>query len=505
MNIEYCMNYRSIIPKIKFLSTESDVSENLSNCVVGFQVQKNMNQLAGSFQIILAPKATQDGSFTSPKTLSYIYRNVTPMDLISIGIESEGGMMLGLVDNVSKNRTVYNNQVNQTISIRGRDMGKLLIADNTMFAPSADSGYIARLIEKLKSSGIIGDSEDVTEHPLVNMFSENRAPVWIDSKGGDIGRTFIGKKIDEAIEYVLKSLSSLRIKVTFEGKKDVSAHELFSTKITTRDGDQVATQSHNSYIGSLANLLYAIIDRDFYELFVETIEGNAVLVVRPKPFDRKGDKITSVGGGFKTLSKDDSHLWNNLKTFVDELNYHEISEEDIIQLNLGVSDYEALSMYVQNTRQTLIGHLYEQAGMFFPMLDVFALKRYGLKRKETISNLIPVETEGKNIKDQDEIEDRIKGFRDRTFNWYRYNPIMESGSVIVRGHDNYKLGDPVKLVDEIAQNGEIGIKAYLVGYSHSWQFGQPFLTNLQLIRGENEKLLENYRKLTDADVIRSGA
>lgn len=497
------MKLRTVIPKIKFLSTEENISDDLSNSVVAFQIQKNMSQLAGSFQMVLTPRASDKGKLTSAKTLSYIYRNIMPMDLISIGIESEGGMMLTLVDNVFKNRTIMNNQVNQTIVVRGRDLGKILIEDNTMFAPSADDGYIHKLIKKLTESGIVGSDEDVTEHPLVNMFTSNRAPKNLDPDGGDIGRTFIGKTVSEAIEYVLKSLSSLRVKVTFDGKKDVSVHELLKIQTSTRDGDQIATESHNRYIGSLANLLYAIIDKDFYEIFIETIGGYGVLIVRPKPYDRVDDKISKYGGGFKTISKNDKHLWTDLRTLVDGKNYHEITEDDIVQLNMGVSDYEANSIYIQHNRMTLLGVPIETSGMFFPMLDVFSLKRYGLKLKETVSNLFPMEITEKKVKDQDKIEDRIRGFRDRIFNWYRYNPILESGQVTVRGHDYYKLGDPVKLVDEIAQNGELGIKAYCVGYSHSWQFGQPFLTTLHLIRGENEKRLDEYRMKTDPDLVRS--
>ena len=501
------MEHRSVIPKIKFLSNESDVSKDLSQSVIAFQVQKNMNQLAGSFQLVMVPRQSLESENfqADSRMLSYIYRNVHPMDLISIGVESDGGMMLGVVDNVFRSRTTYNNQVASQIIVRGRDFGKFLIEDNTMFAPSADDGYVSKLRDRLLKTGIVGKNEDVTEHPLLNFFTENRAPKWIDNKGGDIGRTFVGKTISEAISWALKSLSSLRVRLSFDGRTDVAAHELLTIQVSSRDGDQIATQSHNSFIGSIANLIYAILDREFYEVFIETINENAVFIVRPRPYDRIGDKISKIGGGFKELTNSDSYLWTDLRTLVDGKVYHEIPEQDIIQLNMGVSDYETFSMYIHNTRQTLYGIPYEQAGMFYPMMDMFALKRYGLKKRETESSLVPMDIAEKKVKDQTEIENKLRGNRDRIFNWNRYNGILESGTVTVRGHDSFKLGDPVKLIDEIAQNGEPGIKAYLTGYSHSWQYGQPFLSNLQLIRGENEKLIEDYKKLTDSDIVRSSS
>jgi len=499
---------RAVQPRIKFLSAEKEVSENLSTSVIGFQVQKHLDQAAGAFELTLVPRA-HDGSFlTDSKALSYIYRNVMPMDLISIGVESDGGIMVGIVDNVYKSRSNLNEQVGRSIMVRGRDFGKILVEDNTFVTPSSDDAYIEKLRGKLLEKNIVDGmrGEDVNEHPIVNFYTENLAPAWKDKFGNGIGRTYIGKTIEEAVEYVLKSLSSLRLKITFDGRKDISAHELLTYMVSSRDGDQIAISGFTNYVGSIINLLYAFIDRDFYELFIETYLEQPALVIRPKPFDRVGDMVTNEDNELKALDNNAPFLWDNLKTILDKKPYHEIPERDIVQLNMGVADYEAYSVYVHNARQTLVGVAYEQAGMFWPLHDFFAIQRYGLKLKKTITNLVPLELEKdeKTVKDKEEKDSRIMGHRDRLFNWNRFNPILESGQVVVRGHDYYKLGDKVFLKDELAQNGELGITAYTQGYAQTWSYGGAFLTRLNLIRGENEVLIEKFKKLTKDDVVRAG-
>ncbi len=496
---------RNIQPKIAFLSNETEIAHELSSCVTAFQVRKDINQIAGTFELTLVPRPNWGSNVSSSKILPFIYKNISPMDLISIGVENRGGIMSGIVDNVYKDRSNINDQVRQTIKVRGRDFGKILVEDNTMFAPSSDTAYISKLKAKLLDLKIVNSAGELEEHPLVNFFTENRAPKWMDTQGGDIGRTFMGKSIKEALEFVLKSLTSLRVKLTFEGKENQVAHELLNYQVASRDGDKIATTSYNSYMGSIANLLLSIIDKDFYELFIETVNNQAVLIVRPKPYDRIGDMVTTVDGKLKELTKNDPFMWENLKTLATNTNFHEVGESDIIQSSLGVADYEAYSMYVQNARNTLLGTAYEQAGIFWPLIDTFALKRWGMRRKDTNTNLVPMEkTDDGSIKDQVEKECKIKGHRDRAFNWNRFNPLFESGNIVVRGHDYYKLGDKIFLPEEIAKNGERGITAYCSGYSHSWNFGGPYLTSLNLIRGENKELLKKYKKLTDKHILRSG-
>ena len=501
------MEHRSVIPKIKFLSNESDVSKDLSQSVIAFQVQKNMNQLAGSFQIVMVPRQSLESENfqADSKMLSYIYRNIHPMDLISIGVESDGGMMLGIVDNVFRSRTTYNNQVTSQIIVRGRDFGKILIEDNILAAPSSDDGYRDRLIDKMGETGIIKKYEDVSQHPLCQFRTENRAPSHEAKDGSPGGRSFLNTTISDAVKYILQNLTSLRLKMTFDGRKDISAHEILTYITSERDGDELGNDTINLSEGSIGNFVLSVVDRELYEIFIETYLETPALVIRPKPFDRLGDIVTGVGGDKKIINKSDKFVWEQTKNILNGELFHEIAEQDIIQFNMGVSDYETFSVYLHYPRQAVIGAAFEDANIFFPLHDFSAITRYGLKIKRTVTNLINLEKdETKIIKNKSDKDHLIRGFRDRIFNWYRYNPILESGTITVRGHDYYKLGDKIKLVDEIAQNGQRGILGYLTGYSHQWQYGGLFTTTLQLIRGENEKAIADFANLTNNDVIRSG-
>jgi len=499
------MDLRSPRPKINFLSAESGISQDLSKYVVSFQTQKHMNQLAGSFQIVMSPKFSGENNVSYYDALSFIYRNVFPMDLISFGMNENGSMMLGIVDNVTKSRTIMNNQVGRSIVIRGRDFGKMLVEDNSFFAPANNGAFLELIKKKLVEYKIVSGDQKLYQHPLANLFNQNRAPVGAgDSNIGNLSATFFTRNVKEAIEWVLKSLTSLRINVYYDGRKDVPVFELLDTKIEYREGDQIATDQHNSYNGSIGNLLYNLIDRDFYELFIETWQGKARFIVRPKPYDRTNDKVAGLNGQLINIEKEDKWVWDSTFNIFDGKEYKEISEQDIINIGLGVSDYETFSVYLHNARSSLVGHNFEQAGMFFPSIDFYALKRFGLKVLKTDTNLIPMslDTDGK-IKEQDKIENRICAHRDRLWNWNRYNSILESGSVSIRGNEFVKLGDKIKLKDEIAKNGGRGILAYCVGYSHRWQWGTPFITTINLIRGENEKLLNSFKEKTNDMIIRA--
>lgn len=106
----------------------------------------------------------------------------------------------------------------------------------------------------------------------------------------------------------------------------------------------------------------------------------------------------------------------------------------------------------------------------------------------------------------------IRWRRDRIFNWFKYNPIMESGTVTIRGNEDMRIGDKVKFPDmEFNHKGiddegrEItykGVDAYVNGVKNVWAFGAPFKTELRLIRGHNREALRDYeRRFLPEDAI----
>jgi Tfp pilus assembly protein PilZ len=497
--------HRDIKARVKFLSAKDDAAKELSSSVVSVQTSKYMNQVAGSFEIRLIPQPSRGSNQTSIKQLAYLYSNAHPMDLISIGFQKPGGKMLGLVDNVFKRKTLVNRGIRREIIIKGRDFGKLLIEDNSHPSPNKKGGnaeFKERALEMLKKVGIVKTDEEARQHPFAFMFDELRVPEHFDPEtGGYLGSSFHGATIEDAINFVLKSLTTLRVIVSFRGEKNVSAGKLLlrDKKIKCRPEDKLASDGLSRYTGSIANFLNQIIDKDFYELFIDSIGENAVLVVRPRPFDRIGDKITASDGSITEIKENDSFCWENLKTLITNEPYHVIKDEDILTSALGTSDYEVFTFYRHIASKELFGQILQESyGAFYPIADFAQLKRFGLRLRDSSSQLVKVFDE-----DSKQIIHRVLGMRDRMFNWNRYNGFLESGSITVKGNDKYRIGDRIFLKDEIAKNGERGILAYCVGVNDMYQVGTPYITNLQIIRGENEKFLKAFRKATDDFILRA--
>lgn len=494
---------RSLQPKIKFLSADTKTSQYLSDCVTMFQVQKDLSQLAGSFSLTLVPKNTFSGiPLNTIKAYSEIYQSIKPQDVISIGVKSDGGIMTGVVDNVYKSK---NMRGQRTINVRGRDFGKFLVEDNTFPGNVSNETTLKEIKRQLVSAGISKNLSDAENHPLTRIGLAYTFPKKINTDGGrSYQYSFANVPLDEAIRYILQSASSLRSQIFYDGSKTKPVSEIMRLLIDIWAGDVIASTAYDRYTGTLANLIYSLIDREFYEIFVETLNEIPVFVLKPKPFDRVGDKVHDAKGNEKEIKASDKNLWDNHKTLLYGFNNIEITENELVQSNLGVSDYEAFSVFSTIARNEIMGNSLPQIYRL-PALDFYAIRKYGLRLKETTSELIKLYADEETKQTEAGGYRSIMARRDRIFNWYRYNPIFESGSVVVRGRDDFKLGDKIFLKDEITKSGSTGLTAYLKGYSHQWSVGNPFLSTLNLVRGQSEGMIAAYKKDTDKYIVKANA
>jgi len=99
-------------------------------------------------------------------------------------------------------------------------------------------------------------------------------------------------------------------------------------------------------------------------------------------------------------------------------------------------------------------------------------------------------------------ENRIKPNRDRAYNWYRPNPIFESGEMPIKGNEDIRIGDKIYMPDELAKDGSPGIEAYVTGATNRWSFGSAYETTLQYERGCNQKILAKFNEHHSLDKIR---
>jgi hypothetical protein len=66
---------------------------------------------------------------------------------------------------------------------------------------------------------------------------------------------------------------------------------------------------------------------------------------------------------------------------------------------------------------------------------------------------------------------------------------METGSIVMLGDDNLRVGDPLLLADRVSpMTGEKGVRYYVVGVDLSWSRGQHYVATVQVTRGHTPGL-----------------
>jgi len=230
-----------------------------------------------------------------------------------------------------------------------------------------------------------------------------------------------------------------------------------------------------------------------------------------------------------------------------------ITEEEILQKGLGVSDEEVFSMYkVGGSRDVIAMSEIGKFGYYFPLLDADILRAYGMREHQAETKLCPYSSDNarlkwaKDLSAEDlsvnpydvwgivnnlrstlattkiieEILDAIKNNkldelfsrgsqvlltgvkRNRVWRWNRYNQILESGQITIKGRD-IRVGSKVELPEEFCrgyiEDGNskkrrsfVGMEFYCVDAEQRWQFGQPWTTTLALTRGHNKTQLQAF-------------
>ncbi len=497
--------------------------QDFSDLVLSLHTRKALGASAGSWEVQLRPNSdmTAASGITKDNFESVVYRMFRPMDVVLVGMNGQT-IMQGFVDNVYKTKTQQNEGVQRTITIRGRDATKLFIEDGVASAPEL---AVQDNVKKL-----LGES--------ATQFLQ-----WIRGLVDNGTRNvFANGSIPEAMDWILTNIPSMSIVLdgVLQSKK---SGDLFLRKIVAYEKDSILDEPLSIYAGKIINYLTQLVDEAFYEVWVDTIPaalnpaGNIdspCLFVRPKPFDRsyevnsdgQAPEIGGMGMVFakKVTSGFKVETWDTLTCPI----YGEattLEESDILQKNLGVSDYDVLTMYkVVAAKDPLAVSELGKFGMYFPLIDGNMVRLYGLREIQAQSKMLPPMTNwfppslggvgvtndfpmsyflskvGEKIGGEEVFRGTLQR-RDRFWRWNRYNHIYETGTITIGGRD-VRVGSKVKLSDE-ATRGIIvdenrdrsphqGMEFYCVSVDQFYQFGQNWTTALALTRGHNPEELKKY-------------
>ena len=233
-----------------------------------------------------------------------------------------------------------------------------------------------------------------------------------------------------------------------------------------------------------------------------------------------------------------------------------VNDEDVMQSNLGISDEEIFTMFRVNGKGDIIGTgAMATYGLNFPLIDAMNMKTYGMRELQIESGLIPpsiddlsqtytntklmtvIDRDGRNkvanawgkdilvttgVFKADDLPNYAMNWpiqaanktliglvttekRDRLWRWNRYNHLLESGMLTIKGRNAF-VGQKIVSSDNTnlfwtrgifdpstrLRNSKRGMEFYCVGVEQSGGWGRTWETTLSLSRGANMSELETY-------------
>ena len=459
--------------------------------IISMTIRKDIAQPAGIFKVELDPYGfpSPDSTISMLGKSNVIGYSTVPNDMFQIGFTSKC-VMLGLVDHSYTVETYDKNSVSKTRVISGRDFGKAFITDNadTIWADIPD------LEEALPA-----------DHALFSKYrriaSNALFAVTIEMPDGQKRTVGLNENPVDTIEWLVYNLPSMSM---LDAEEGVMRDRWFTFGTHGDDGpnvyegDRINQPMIGGYTGNIWSALTSCLD-DFYEIWVDTAFADdlgrplAVLRVRPKPFDRVGDKV-----GDKTV--EGRFTWEKFTNFIKEVGsyngntygYHRIDDFKLIEK--GRNDYEVYSAFdvsaSNSLSERLIGGASGNAAKAFISVDSYLLLKYGY-RKLTINSQLAMDV---GLEGSDNVINHSRIKVDRAYNWYRHNAIMESGSLTLPCNDHIRVGDKIWIPDLYTETGFKGMVFYVktvdIEY-HREETPVPRMT-LGIARGFNQQECDEF-------------
>jgi hypothetical protein len=482
--------YQGASPKIRvWPRNELEPKLTLDNACIAFECSNKIQDPEGSFSLTLLPYQGDYSERRAPGIATRVpdlYRLIRPGDVVSIGFDVPGGIMVGIVSSVKRVKTYRGKQPMFGVTVQGSNYGKLLNQDNIIHA-SVTAASAPDFIEKLKL--VIPD-----DHILL----ESIPGLWGPKAPGleDVPGVFVGQPVTDVVEWILKvgaSMTLSQLRHLYGG--EVTPGEIITVDhINVWHDGRIWNEGLNDYQGNLWSFIKSLVDADLYELFLWSKPKKnddlpeVFLTLRPKPYDDPDLDFAEVDFADIGISRE------SMRTLVEGESQHVIDLAEVYEENIGVSDADTFAYYEVSAQHDLIGNDQSRAeGLYYPLVDTFQLQRYGLRAYRGRLTLMAPDLAEKVLgerADESELHIQVKDTRNRLFNWYRLADYFETGGVTVAGRDVYRAGDPVFFPHMQPQIGEeTGVKFYCIGTTHKWSYGGNYECALQLTRGYNKGVI----------------
>ena len=506
---------RSIRPRIQFWN-DFIAGRHIADSIISVETDKNINEIAGSFNITLKPGSEMLGKF---QTGDKWYDQFDPQDVVGITFDTaknydrdkkadKGAQFLGLIDSVVKHNNYSSDSPSRVTSISGRDFGSLLIDDDLIYvreiflmakkkgSPEGSPREIAPLYTGIEAKIVEGLRD---RHPCFT-------PECLAGFGPSFGTgkspfTFADIPITAAAQWIIENATSIRNLVYITGGDKAPVRDMFDTWEYVKQRLNyvcIQTTDLSTYQGNLLNFIRNVLDSDFNDIMIDTKDGKSYLRIRPKPFDKVGDYV---GGKEETnkIKSEDEFCWENLESFYGGGKEPiAIEEHEVIEYNIHRSKENIYSVFRVIPSALDLGEFF---GLILQRatVDLYNLLRYGLKKVEANIRTTYSGESGKVM------ETTITECRDRLKNWNIYAPVYEKVGINIKGREDIHIGDKIllpwyrrKFIHKTQQSDNKvekdceGFEFYVTGVKNRWVFGESFTTTLKLERGQNKAMLEYY-------------
>lgn len=419
---------------------------------------KSVREPAGGWSITVA-----DQPYTIETGADSLYGVVEPMDMVEIRFRHIGNgqpdlpvVMRGFVSNVARSESIGQDGTPQRgVTITGQDYGKIWQMLQIFYGP----GYV------------IG--KDIIS--AFSMFERFGAGFKI----GETGAEFLKECFDKILNPYLTQIVSGNSPMP--ATMELVAQQKHGT--TSLSGTQ-------NQEGSLFGLFTQFLDVGAWnELFIAEDDSKVYAIYRPNPsLDLKGSPIDPDSSA--------PVLFDIKSVDVTKLVYHNVDAVDVVSMNVVRSDANTANYYwVRAPRYELASDIYlrqasissgDKATVDLTGYINSKAALYGIRKMEVgtemgaddVSNTstgLPADQKtARDTSTMNWLTNRRKSLVEQNKN----NVLLESGSITIRGNENIRAGNFVKI-----NRGTFSAMYYVVQVDHQYSPFNRFLTVLTVDRG----------------------
>lgn len=470
----------------------------VSELVLEFTVQKQLGPGSAFSLTLIAQDAEKDAGYTSSfDRLVKWWEQVELNDLVSFGYQRDGGIGVGFVGSIELVERYVGEQLTRAVQISGGMEDRPLSQDQVVKA-SLTAPELRRWYDAVE--GVFGSPD----HPLLIALEGAWGP-RVTGDRGDLRSIMLGATVEDFARWVLDRTTSVQIPLlAYAYGVDVAAQAYQIEGPTRWNAQRIWTFAPQTYQGNVWGFVASVIDEAFYELRADSrpregeILPELVLVLRPKPWDDPALSWAPVqeGTGY-TVQSTGAFVSGRVGGLV-------LAREEVQELTLGRSDQGVSNVYIVSSEHLIGGSGQAlSAGLFFPLVDLWSARRFGTRPMRASVSMLGADPRAKQRGEDGaapgeggqvrQIEYEIRDFRNRLFNWHRFEPWFLQGRVVTAGRDRYRPGDWIELPwvrHPLAEQD--GIRAYCVGVAWRWVYGGELTSALTLQRGYSDGAVEAF-------------